>query len=179
MKSTATHFAVVFTLVIVGLGLRALADDRKIPRGEISHEGFDASVRPQDDFFRYVNGGWIAQTEIPADRSGLRLVLRSCGTRANRTCARSSRRPRPSAANPPGSEARKIGDLYTSFMDEARAEELGLKPIEADLARIDAITDKAAFIRTLAAFQREGVTGLFGAVRHQRRQAVGPRTSSI
>ena len=65
---------------------------------------------------------------------------------------------------PAGSEARKIGDLYASFMDEARADELGKKPIEADLARVDAIADKAALIRTLAALQREGVTGLFGAM---------------
>ena len=47
-------------------------------------------------------------------------------------------------------------------MDEARADQLGKKPIEADLARVDAIADKAALIPTLANFQREGVTGLFG-----------------
>ena len=48
-------------------------------------------------------------------------------------------------------------------MDEARAEQLGKKPIEADLARVDAIADKAALIPTIASFQREGVTGLFMA----------------
>ena len=47
-------------------------------------------------------------------------------------------------------------------MDEARADELGKKPIEADFARVDAIADKAALIPTMASFQREGVTGLFG-----------------
>ena len=38
-----------------------------------------------------------------------------------------------------GSEARKIGDLYASFMDEKKVEELGLEPIQGDLARIDAV----------------------------------------
>ena len=86
----------------------------------------------------------------------------------------SSRRPPPRPTKPPGSEVRKIGDLFASFMDEDRADRLGLKPIEEDLARIDAIHDKAGLIRALADLQREGGTGLFGAVRHHRRQAVRP-----
>ena len=61
------------------------------------------------------------------------------------------------------SDERKLGDLYASFMDENRAEELGKKPIEPDLARVDELTDKAALTRTLAAFVRQGVGGLFAA----------------
>ncbi len=48
-------------------------------------------------------------------------------------------------------------------MKEDRAEALGLKPVEGDLALIDGITDKATLVPTLATFQHEGITGLFGA----------------
>ena len=59
------------------------------------------------------------------------------------------------------SEARKIGDLYTGFMDEKKVEEQGLKPIHDELARIDAIKDKAGFLRIVAELQRQGVGGMF------------------
>ncbi len=129
----------------------------------VDRSGFDTAVRPQDDFFRFVNGGWIARTPIPADRSayGSFFALRDKSESNLRTILEETAANADSQA---GSEARKLGDLNASFMDEARAQELGLKPIEADFARVDAITDKAALIRTLAALQREGVTGIYGAM---------------
>ena len=60
-----------------------------------------------------------------------------------------------------GAEARKIGDLYTGFVDEKAIEALGLKPIQQELSRIDAIQDKAGFLRTVGELQRQGVGGLF------------------
>jgi putative endopeptidase len=136
------------------------ADPGVRPSG-IDRSGFDTTVRPQDDFFRYVNGGWIARTEIPADRpiygSFVELLDKSEADRRaiiEETAAKT--------VSPDDSEERKIGLLYNSFMDEGRAERLGLRPIEADLARVDAVTDKAAFVRTMATLQREGAGGLIG-----------------
>ena len=125
-------------------------------------EGFDTKIRPQDDFFRYVNGGWIARTAIPPDRPayGSFFQLRDKSEASLRAIIDEI------AANSgaaEGSEARKIGDLYKSFMNEARADRLGIKPIEADLAKVDAIADKAGLIPIMAEFQREGVGGLFAA----------------
>jgi putative endopeptidase len=139
------------------------AADRAAARSGVDTSGFDTAVRPQDDFFRYVNGGWIARTTIPADRSayGSFFALRDKSESNLRTIIEQMAA---TAGNPTGPEARKLGDLYASFMDEARANELGKKPAEADFARIDAITDKASLISTLALLQREGVTGLFGAL---------------
>ncbi len=163
MKSTGIQIGLAtFALLAAGIGLRALAEDPKVARKGGGQEGFDTSVRPQDDFFRHVNGGWIASTEIPPDRpaygsffqlrdkseSNIRAIIEEAATKSGAG---------------EGSEARKIGDLYKSFMDEARADQLGKTPIEADLARVDAIADKAALIPTIADFQREGVTGLFAA----------------
>ncbi len=158
MKSTGIHIALASAvLLIAGINGRSLAEDTKGARKDAGHEGFDASVRPQDDFFRHVNGVWINKTEIPGDRPayGSFFQLRDKSESAIRAIIEEA------TARSDTPEARKIGDLYKSFMDEARAEELGIKPIEADLARVDAITDKKEIIPTIAEFQREGVTGLF------------------
>jgi len=101
----------------------------------------DTSVRPQDDFYRYVNGKWLDTTPIPADKSrigafskldddaqvALRAIIEAAAKDPNRAA---------------GSEAQKIGDLYASFMDEAKLEELGLKPLHEMLAQVDSISDK-------------------------------------
>jgi putative endopeptidase len=129
-------------------------------RSGIDPTAFDKSVRPQDDLFRHVNGGWIGRTEIPPDRalfgSFVQLLDKS---EAN---LRAIIEDAAKADNPAGSEPRKVGDLFASFMDEARAEQVGLEPIKDDLDRIDKIQDKAGLIRTVAALQKDGVGGFFG-----------------
>ena len=124
----------------------------------IDQAGFDKAVRPQDDLFRAVNGTWLKETEIPADRSDygvfailaekaendLREIIEGCAAAKD---------------NVPGSERQKVGDLYASFMDEARAEELGLKPIAAQLAAVDAIQTKADLTRTFAELSTYGISG--------------------
>lgn len=131
-------------------------------RSGIDRSTFDPSVRAQDDLFRHVNGAWLARTEIPADHSvyGSFFLLRDESEAAVRKIAEELAA---KTNEPAGSEARKIGDFYASFMDEAKVESLGLKPLEADLARIDAIGTKQEFLKTLAALQREGAIGLFRA----------------
>src|SRR3954452_23200715 len=104
-------------------------------RSGIDPTSFDKAVRPQDDLFRHVNGGWIRRAEIPADRalfgSFVQLLDKS---EAN---LRAIIEDAAKTDNPAGSEARKVGDLYASFMDEARAQQQGLEPIKADLERIE------------------------------------------
>ncbi len=161
MKSIRPSLALVFTFIAAGFVSRSLADEPKarVARGGI-HDGVDPSVRPQDDFFRHVNGGWIARTEIPPDRPmyGSFYQLRDKSEANLRAIIEENSK---NAGAAEGSEARKIGDFYKSFMDEARADALGKKPIEPDFAKVDAISDKAAFIPALATFQRDGLTGLF------------------
>ena len=107
---------------------------------------FDKTVRPQDDMFKHVNGTWLAKTEIPADKAeygtfdilfdkaqvDLRTIVEEAGKSPTKT---------------PGSDAQKIGDLYESFLDEARVESLGLKPLEAELAVIDALKTRTDLAR--------------------------------
>ena len=122
----------------------------------------DASVRPQDDVFRYVNGGWLAQAAIPAERTSisaftelvdqvevdLRGVIEDVMARPNR------RR---------GSEAQQIADMYLSLMDEARIETLGAAPIKPELARIEAVTTPREFAAEAGHLTAIGAGGPFGA----------------
>jgi putative endopeptidase len=150
----------IFVLVAFNLALSRAADPPS--RSGIDQSGFDKSVRPQDDLFRHANGTWIARTEIPADHSiyGSFFVLRDKSEAAVRKIAEELAA---KTSEPASSEGRKIGDLFASFMDEAKVEALGLKPVEADLAHVDAISTKQEFLTTLARFQRAGVIGLFRA----------------
>ncbi|MFN8644414.1 MAG: M13 family metallopeptidase N-terminal domain-containing protein [Candidatus Binatia bacterium] len=119
---------------------------------------FDRSVRPQDDLFRYVNGGWLARTEIPADKASVGGFTDAY----DRTQDQLKAIVEAAAANPgpPGSPAQKIGDFYTAFMDEARADQLGLTPLKAELDRINGLATKADLAAYMA---RQFMLGVDGA----------------
>jgi predicted metalloendopeptidase len=116
--------------------------------------GMDRSVKPGDDFFAYANGGWLRSHEIPADRA-------SYGTGAmlvELTASRTADLIKEAAASAPaGSEARKVGDYYTSFMDEAGIEAKRLSPLRPALDRIAAVSDAASLARALGATVRADV----------------------
>jgi putative endopeptidase len=114
-------------------------------------EAVDRNVRPQDDLFHHVNGGWLARTEIPADKAsyGAFDILFDKAQADLRTIVEDAGR---SSSKTPGSDAQKIGDFYESFMNEARVEELGLRPLEAELDAIEALKTKADVARHFAHF---------------------------
>jgi putative endopeptidase len=117
----------------------------------------DPAVRPQDDLFRHVNGKWIARTEIPADKAryGSFYILAEEAEKAVREIIDEA------TTAAPGTEERTFGDLYASFMNEERINELGAKPLEADLASVDAVSDIPSFLSALGALERKGVSGFF------------------
>jgi putative endopeptidase len=110
--------------------------------------GMDRNVKPGDDFFAYANGGWMKATEIPPDRSS----WGTSGELVELTTARVQDLIKTAAAAPAGTEARKIGDYYSSYLDEAKIDALGLRPLQPTLVRIAAIKDKKALA---AEFGRE------------------------
>jgi putative endopeptidase len=116
--------------------------------------GIDPTVVPGDDFFRYANGAWLKATEIPADRSNYGTGATLVELNTKRTVALIKDAAARAAA---GSEARKIGDYYTSFMDEARIEQLKLKPLAVGLERIDVIGDRKELAAALGATLRADV----------------------
>ena len=108
--------------------------------------GIDRTVTPGDDFFAFANGAWLKSTEIPPDRSswGVGEQLTELTAKRNAELIRNA-----GASAAPGTEARKIGDYYASFMDEAAIEKRGLKPLESGLRSIDAVRDRAGLARAL------------------------------
>jgi len=117
----------------------------------------DSSSRPQDNFFQYVSGKWLNTVEIPADRAryGAFDQLRDLAEEQLRAIIDDVAGAVDRADGP---EVRKIADLYNSFMDEGRADELGLKPLEGELARIDALARLSDLAPLLAHLARLGVT---------------------
>lgn len=114
-------------------------------------------VQPGDDFFAYVNGDWLASTEIPADRSswGAFAVL------AEATDARIAKMIEALAAdNQASGDARKVADYYRAFMDEAAIEARGVTPLKPLLAKIAAINNKTELARALGASLRANVDPL-------------------
>ncbi|GAA4552965.1 M13 family metallopeptidase [Pseudonocardia xishanensis] len=118
----------------------------------------DTGTRPQDDLFTHVNGTWLAGHEIPDDRA------QDGAFRDLRDRAEEDVRAIIEGASPDGgSEARQVADLYASFMDTARIEELGTAPLQPLLAEIAEAPDKAALAGVLGRRQRQGRAALFGA----------------
>jgi putative endopeptidase len=120
-------------------------------------ENFDLNTRPQDDLFRYTNGHWLDTYEIPADQAvhGSFYLLRDASEEAVKAILEDAQ------ANPSAGVSQQIGDMYASFLNEARANELGAAPIAADLKLI-ADADLKGLTHLLGKFSREGISGLFG-----------------
>ena len=105
------------------------------PRSGLALDELSAEIRPQDDLFRHVNGAWLERTEIPEDKArwgSFHLIAEQAEKDVHAIVEESQ-------DAEPGTEARKIGDLYTSFMDTERIAELGAAPLADQLARVDAI----------------------------------------
>jgi predicted metalloendopeptidase len=156
-------------LLLLGAASARPADAQARALG-IDTTSFDRKVRPQDDFFRFVNGGWLSRTEIPADASswGAFNELSEASRTALHTILddAASDRPAatvvsntPSAARATAAERRKVGDLYASFMDSARVESLGIAPLQPALRRVAGLQTAAQLPTTLAQLARMGVGG--------------------
>ena len=121
----------------------------------------DHSVRAQDDLFRFMNGKWLKESKIPDDRASDGAFYRLYEEAEKQVKEIILQQAASKAAA--GSNAQKIGDLYSSFMDEQRAESLGISPIKADLEKVKLVKSKSDFIKLLGELERGGLGGLFYA----------------
>ena len=122
----------------------------------VLQQNFDKSVRPQDDFYHYVNGQWLTETAIPSDRSNygtFTLLEEGAEKNLRDILEEASKQAHPVA----GSDQQKLGDFYASFMDEASIEARGLKPLALELSRIDALKSLTEVARYVGHAQRIGV----------------------
>ncbi|TDH56763.1 peptidase M13 [Mycobacterium eburneum] len=117
----------------------------------------DADARPQDDLFGHVNGRWLADYVIPADRATdgafrtlfdrAEIQVRDLITEAAESGAAA------------GTDRQRIGDLYASFADEQGVETRGVQPLLDELAAIDAAATPEELAAALGGLQRTGVGG--------------------
>ena len=133
---------------------------------EARHSGIDLShvdegTRAQDDLFEHVNGRWLATHEIPADRA-LDGAFRTLADKAE-VDVRTIIEEAAASDAPAGTDARKIGDLFTSFMDTERIEALGLTPIATELDAITGAADRAALAAVGAGALATGGYALLGS----------------
>jgi predicted metalloendopeptidase len=137
------------------MGLFCTAVGAAGPRSGVDVANVDQAVRAQDDFFRYSQGKWLKDVDIPADRAswGAFNIAQETVENQVRTIIEQSEQDKKRA---PGSDAQKIGDFYASFMDEARRNVQGLAPLKGELARIAAIGDKQGIAVQMAHMLRIG-----------------------
>ncbi len=113
---------------------------QEVLKSGIELSNVDQSIRPQDDFYRYVNGTWLDKTEIPADKSsyGSFTALRD---KARLDVLEIIEEMSKRENLEPGSDEQKVRDLYRSFMNTEKIDTLGIEPMKVDLRRIDTINN--------------------------------------
>jgi putative endopeptidase len=117
----------------------------------------DADARPQDDLFGHVNGRWLVDHDMPADRAtdgAFRLLADRAEEQVRELITESA-----DADAAVGTDQRRIGDLYASFMDTDAIARVGVHPLLDELAEVDAVADRAALAALLGTLQHTGVGG--------------------
>lgn len=152
----------VLSICLAGLIACESRKETKLPEGVgINLSYMDTTINPADDFFKFVNGGWIATTEIPGDqgrwgsfgelsentRNDVLNILKEAAT---------------GNAYPEGSDQRKAADFFTIGMDSMQAESMGIEPIEPYLQKIESIKAKTDLQPYLAEQQKVGGGAFFG-----------------
>ena len=137
----------------------ASATPPRVPAFSVDY--LDHSVSPATNLYQFANGQWLKNNPVPADKSRwsaftelaernwylLHQILEDTASQA--------------AALPAHSPRRQVGDFYIATMDTNRIEKLGIKPIAADLQRIDGIKSTQDLFKLLGDFHQRGISGVF------------------
>src|SRR5579875_3004149 len=155
----ASRWAVLSLTVVASIALAQNAPESgSAPAHGIAVSNMDRAVKPGDNFFLYTDGGWVARTQIPPDRSSVG-VFAELDDRSRKNVAAIIQEESRSNATA-GSNARRIADLYNAFMNEQGIEAAGMKPLQPELAAIEAIHDQHALALALGRTLRADVDPL-------------------
>jgi predicted metalloendopeptidase len=143
-------FAVVTALAAGCGGPAAVGSGLLLP-------GYDRSARAQDDLYEFADGTWQKQATVPPDLAEYGAFT-ELSLQAQREQRQLIEQAESDQSAPAGSNERKIGDLYASFMDSNRTNQLGATPLKADFDAINAVANPADLVRYLAEIQRYGAT---------------------
>lgn len=142
------------------LAIASLASSNAQSYQAINYSLMDKTVRPQDDFYNFVNGNWMKSVEIPSDKSRwgsfdelrentdintLKILKKSLAEKHEK-----------------GSDGQKIADLYRSYIDFDTRNKLGIAPIQKRLERIDQIKNLDELLRYFIEVAPEGGNPFFG-----------------
>ena len=139
----------IAVVALIGFSASSFAQDKGL---ELQH--MDTSVRPQDDFYNYVNGSWMKTAQIPSDKStwGSFNKLAEDTDNNSMSILNSLLKEKFDA----GTEGKKIQDLYATYMNMEKRNADGITPIKADLSKIDAIKTVADLQKYLVAATPNG-----------------------
>jgi len=151
---------IALALALAAAGGHLTAEQSPLKSG-LDPTQFDKTVRPQDDLFRYVNGGWLAKTEIPADRPVYGTFVQ-LDERAEADLYALIEELAGSRDKKPGSTAQQVGDFYSGFISEATVNALGAEPLKPRLAEIDRIKDTRELAETIGRLSMIGLPGPVG-----------------
>ncbi len=163
LKSKLIHTAWLLTsgviLVSCGGSSQEAAKEEELPAINLSY--MDSTVNPGDDFFKYVNGGWLDKTEIPGDqgRWGSFNELRENTNEVVLDVLESAAKSDKYAA---GTDQRKAADFYAVGMDSLLAEKAGIQPLKPHFDQIAAIEDANGLQKYLSKQQVYGGGAFFG-----------------
>jgi len=152
-----------FVSIIAGAALATAALAAPPPQEKAVDKAHqDTTVSACQDFYQFANGGWLAKNPIPSDFPawGTGMVVSERNRDAVRSILEDTSK---NTAATKGSNDQKIGDYYASCMAEDKIEAAGLKPLESEFAKIDAIKDQKSFQDEVARLQSFGVNAVFGA----------------
>ncbi len=165
LKTDRLKLAVATGLLTLGMTQMAVAHDHSDTVQQKHHTqlksgvdltAVDRSARPQDDFYSFANGSWLANTKIPAIYSGYSIYTQvyEDTERALQNIINNASKSQSKA----GSEAQKIGDFYASWMDYSGIENIGLAAIKPELAKINQIKDVASLVEVMTTLASHNVT---------------------
>ncbi|MDR4891158.1 M13 family metallopeptidase [Chryseobacterium sp. CFS7] len=120
----------------------------------------DTSVRPQDDFYNYVSGTWMKTAKIPSDKPTWGSFNKLAEDTDNNSMTILNSLLKDKFAD--GSEGKKIQDLYATYMNMEKRNADGIKPIQNNLNKIDAIKSMADLQNYLISVTKEGENTLYG-----------------
>jgi len=124
-------------------------------RSGIILKNMDTTVNPGNNFTQYVNGTWVKNTKLPADKSSY-----GAGSIVNDEAQENVKAIIENAAKAngkDGSEEQKIGDLYDSYLNMKVRDSIGLAPLNEEFKKIDAIKTSKDFVDYLGYANKVGL----------------------
>jgi len=164
-------FVFILVALFSAFSLRAQTEPSKQPAERpapieqnpppLEAKNMDTSVKPQDDFYLYANGGWLKRNPVPPEyaRWGSFEELTETNNDALHKIAEKAANTHVDAKTAP--EVQKVGDFYASGMDEKTIDAERIRPLDEELKRIDAIKNRADVLKALAHLHTIGVGAFF------------------